>query len=52
MSFNTLKLYEALEQAKGEPRQMARAIADFVMVDAALTTKADLRQRSPRCEPI
>jgi hypothetical protein len=50
MSSDTLKLYEALEQAKGEPRQMARAIADFVMV--ALTTKADLRQRSPRCEPI
>ena len=37
------ELYEALEQAKGEPKQVARAISDFIRDDANLATKADLK---------
>ena len=43
MSADSLKLYEALEQAKGEPKQVARAISDFIRDDANLATKADLK---------
>jgi hypothetical protein len=44
MSADTLKLYEALEVAKGDPKQTARAIADFIHQDANLVTKADLHR--------
>jgi hypothetical protein len=44
MSADSLKLYEALEQAKGEPKQVARAISDFIHDDASLATKADIAE--------
>jgi hypothetical protein len=42
MTTEALKLYDALDAAKGDPKQMARAIADFVHEDSNLATKADL----------
>src|SRR5512132_3504623 len=44
MSADSLKLYEALEHAKGEPKQVARAISDFIHDDASLATKADIAE--------